>query len=171
MRLFLPGVLLGLWLLAWGNVSVANVVSGIVLIAVLMLAFPSGRHRGARVRVHPIPLIRLVAFVLGQLAVSNVLVAREIVSRRSRIRTGVVGYRVRQPSDLTLTLMANIVALAPGTMTVDVTDAPPMLYVHFLLLSDVNAARRTMERLETLVVAAVEAQPLSTRAATEGDGP
>jgi multicomponent Na+:H+ antiporter subunit E len=156
MRFFLPGMLLGLWLLAWGEVSVGNIVSGIVLIAVLMLAFPTARRVGARVRVHPIALLRLVGYVLAQLAVSNVLVAREIVSRRSRVRTGVVGYRVEQPSDLTLTLMSNIIALAPGTMTVDVTDDPPVIYVHFLLLSDVETARRTLRRLERLVVGAVE---------------
>jgi multicomponent Na+:H+ antiporter subunit E len=159
MRFFLPGVLLGLWLLAWGEVSVANVVSGVVLIAVLLLAFPSARRSGPRVRVHPIALVRLAGYVLAQLTVSNVLVAREIMSRRSRVRTGVVGYRVHRPSDLTLTLMANIVALAPGTMPVDVTDDPPVLYVHFLLLSDVDAARRTMARLEQLIVAAIETRP------------
>jgi len=159
MRFFVPGVLLGLWLLAWGEVSVANVVSGVVLIVVLLLAFPSARQSGPRVRVHPIALVRLCGYVLAQLAVSNVLVAREIVSRRSRVRTGVVGYRVQQPSDLTLTLMANIVALAPGTMPVDVTDDPSVLYVHFLLLSDVDAARRTMARLEQLIVAAIETRP------------
>jgi multicomponent Na+:H+ antiporter subunit E len=159
MRFFLPGVLLGLWLLAWGEVSVANVVSGVVLIAVLLAAFPSARRSGPRVRVHPIALVRLGGYVLAQLTVSNVLVAREIVSRRSRVRTGVVAYRVQQPSDLTLTLMANIVALAPGTMPVDVTDDPPVLYVHFLLLSDVDAARRTMARLEQLIVAAIETRP------------
>ena len=156
MKRFLPVALLGLWLLAWGTVSVANVVSGIILIAVLMLAFPSARARGPRVRVHPIALVRLVAYVLAQLAVSNVLVAREIVSRRSRVRTGVVRYRVQQPSDLTMTLMANILALAPGTMPVDVTQDPPILDVHFLLLSDVDAARRTMARLESHIVAAIE---------------
>ena len=155
MKIFLPGFLLALWLLAWGEISVANVISGIALIAVLMLAFPSGPRRGARVRVHPIALARLLTYVIAQLAVSNVLVAREIVSRRSRVRTGVVGYRGQHPSDLTLTLIANILALAPGTMPVDVTHDPPVLYVHFLLLSDVEDARRMIGRLETLVVAAV----------------
>ena len=165
MKLGLGAFLLALWLLAWGEISVANVVSGIALIVVLMLAFPSPRNRVPRVRVHPIAMARLVAYVTGQLVVSNVLVAREIVSRRSRIRTGVVGYRVQQPSDLTVTLMSNILALAPGTMPVDVTHDPPTLYVHFLLLSDVEDARRRMARLETLVVAA-----LGTRAETKEQG-
>jgi multicomponent Na+:H+ antiporter subunit E len=154
-NLFLPVLLLALWLLAWGEISIANVVSGIALIVVLFLVFPTARHRGPRVRVHPIAVSRLVAYVLTQLAVSNVLVAREIVSRRSRMRTGVIGYRVQQPSDLTVTLMANILALTPGTMPVDVTHDPTTIYVHFLLLSDVEDARRTIGRLEKLVVGAV----------------
>ena len=54
-----------------------------------------------------------------------------------------------------LTLIANIIALTPGTMTVDVTPDPPMIYVHFLLLSDVAEARRAVARLERLVVAAI----------------
>ena len=111
---------------------------------------------------HPIAFVRFAAYVLGQLAVSNLLVAREIVSRRSRVRTGVVGYRVQQPSALTLTLMSNILALAPGTMPVDVTEEPPMLYVHFLLLSDVDAARRTMARLEQHIVAAIETREVGS---------
>lgn len=164
MRRFLVVALLALWLLAWGEVSVGNVVSGLVLIAVLGIAFPVGRRTGARVRVHPVALVRLAGYVAVQLVVSTTLVAREIVSRRSRVRTGVVGYRVRQPSDLTLTLMANILALSPGTMPVDVTSDPPMLYVHFLLLSDVEDARRTIGRLESYVVAAVRTQPDPTPA-------
>ena len=157
MRISLGAFLLALWLLAWGEISVANVVSGIALIVVLMFAFPSPRDRSSRV--HPIAMVRLVVYVLGQLVVSNWLVAREIVSPRSRVQTGVVAHRVEQSSDLTLTLMSNILALAPGTMPVDVTHDPPTLYVHFLLLSDVEDARRRMSRLETLVVAAVGTRP------------
>src|SRR5262245_731802 len=160
MRLYLGAFLLALWLLAWGELSVANIVSGVALIVVLMLAFLSPRDRDTRV--HPFAMVRLLVYVLGQLVVSNWLVAREIVSPRSRVQTGVVGYRVQQPSDLTLTLMSNILALAPGTMPVDVTNDPPTLYVHFLLLSDVEDARRRMARLETFVVAAVGTRSAKT---------
>lgn len=155
MRLPLALVLLALWLLAWGEVTVGNVVSGVLLVALLGFTFPPGRDTGPRGRVHPVALVRLVGYVLVQLVVSSALVAREIVSRRSHVRTGVIAYRVEQPSDLTMTVMANILALAPGTMPVDVVHEPPTLYVHFLLLSDVEDARRTIGRLERLVVAAV----------------
>jgi multisubunit Na+/H+ antiporter MnhE subunit len=167
-KIFLPGFLLALWLLAWGEVSVGNVVSGIALIVVLFLAFPAAPRR-ERVRVHPIAMARLLWFVVGQIVVSNVLVAREILGRPARIQIGVIAYPVQHPSALTLTLMSNILALAPGMLPVDVTDDPPVIYVHFLLLSHVDAVRSSVARLETLVVAAVETRPTSDRdALTDG---
>jgi multicomponent Na+:H+ antiporter subunit E len=147
--------LVGLWLLAWGEISVATVASGTVVALALLLAFPPRTGGGARVRLRPVGLARLVGYVLVQLVVSNLLVAREIVSRRSRIRTGVIAHELRQPSDAVLTVMANVIALSPGTMTVDVTSEPPVLYVHFLLVDDVDDARRAVARLERLVVGAL----------------
>jgi multicomponent Na+:H+ antiporter subunit E len=155
LTIILPVLLVGLWLLAWGHVTVANIVSGIVVAAALLVAFPATRRGRPRTRVHPIAVGRLLLYVLGQLVVSNVIVARGILSRRSHIRTGVIAHRVQHPSDALLTLIANIIALTPGTMTVDVTREPPIIYVHFLLLSDVDDARRVIARLERLVFAAV----------------
>lgn len=155
MTIFLPLLLVGLWLLAWGNITVANIVSGIAVAAALLVAFPPGRPGRPHSRLHLFAVGRLLLYVLGQLVVSNVLVAREIVSRRSRIRTGVIAHRVQHPSDAGLTLIANVIALTPGTMTVDVTRDPPIIYVHFILLSDVDEARRAIARLERLVFAAI----------------
>ena len=135
MTIFLPLLLVGLWLLAWGDITVANIVSGLAVAAALLVAFPPGRPGRPRSRIHLFAVGRLLLYVLGQLVVSNVLVAREILSRRSRIRTGVIAHRVQHPSDAGLTLIANVIALTPGTMTVDVTRDPPIIYVHFILLS------------------------------------
>ena len=143
------------WLLAWGEVSVANVASGVVVAAVLLVAFPPHRRTEAGPKVSPLGAARLVLYVLGQLVPSNVLVTREILSRRSRIRTGVLAYTLQHPSEEVLTLMAHVIALTPGTMTVEATREPAVLYVHFLLLEDVDRARRTVARLERLAAAAL----------------
>jgi len=126
-----------LWLLAWGEASVANLVSGIVVAGALLAAFPPVRRPLLSIRVRPMAARRLIVYLLGQLVTSNALVAREVVSRRSRIRTGVIAYPVRHPSEEVLTLVANIIALTPGTMTVEATREPAVIYVHFLLLEDV----------------------------------
>lgn len=148
-------LLVTFWLLAWGKVSVANVASGLVVATVLLVAFPPQRRTSAESKVSALGAARLVLYVLGQLVPSNILVTREILSRRSRIRTGVLAYPLQHPSEEVLSLMAHVIALTPGTMTVEATREPAVLYVHFLLLEDVDRARATVARLERLAVAAL----------------
>lgn len=152
-------LLVSFWLLAWGQISVANVASGLVVAAALLVAFPPHRPGPAGPSISPVGTARLVLYVLGQLVPSNVLVTREILSRRSRIRTGVLAYPLQEPSDAVLSLMAHVIALTPGTMTVEATTDPPVLYVHFLLLDDLDEARRKLGRLERLAVAALGRPP------------
>ena len=148
-------LLVVLWLLAWGQITVGKVVSGTLLAAALLVAFPSRRRVTGGPRVSPLGMARLVLYVLGQLIPSNVLVAREIVSRRANVRTGVLAYQLTTPSDEVLSLVANVIALTPGTMTVETTRDPAVIYVHFLLLADLDAARHSVAKLEQLAVAAL----------------
>ncbi len=164
-------LLVGLWLLAWGDLSVANLLTGTMLAGVLLVAFPLQRRQASGVRLSPVGVGRLVLYVLGQLVPSNVLVAREVVSRRSRVRTGILAYPVQHPSDEVITLIANVIALTPGMMTVETTRDPAVIYVHFLLLNDVEGARRAVAHLERLVVAALGGPPPRPEAPSLGAGP
>jgi multicomponent Na+:H+ antiporter subunit E len=150
-------LLVGLWLLAWGQVSVANAISGVAVAAALLVAFPPDRRPAGRLRVSVAGLGRLAAYVVHQLVSSNAVMTREILRRRPRSHQGVVAHRLRQPSEEVVTLMSSVIALSPGTMTVDVDRASETIYVHFLLLHDVEAARASLERLERLAVGAIAA--------------
>jgi multicomponent Na+:H+ antiporter subunit E len=155
------------WLLAWGDFSVVNVVSGAVLAGLLLVAFPRTSFAIPRVRLKISGLIRLVVHILRQLVISSALVARVVMSRRSRVRTGVLAYPMRDASPTVMSTLANAIALTPGTMTVEATTDPPVLYVHFLLLDDIEHARRGIAHLESLVI---EALGRSSTSLTAGDG-
>ena len=58
-------LLMALWLLAWGEVSVTNLVSGAAVITVLLLAFPAGAT--TRVRMNLPAVARLAGYVSVQL--------------------------------------------------------------------------------------------------------
>jgi multicomponent Na+:H+ antiporter subunit E len=151
------GLLLVLvWVLAWGSVAPATVFVGAVLAAVLLVAFPpTDATARFRLRIRPAALGRLLAYLLGQLVTSNILLAREILSGRSRIRSQVIVHEIPSSSEWAITLIANTIALTPGTMTVEATRDPPVVHVHCLLLGDVGQARRSIERLTLLVLAVV----------------
>jgi multisubunit Na+/H+ antiporter MnhE subunit len=158
-----------LWLLAWGEASRANFVSGVFVGAALLVAFPPVRQAASPLRLRPVAVTRLVAHLVTDLVVSNVLVAREILGRPARVRTGIIVYPVRHPSEEVQSLVANLIALSPGTMTVEATREPAEIHIHFLLLRDEDAARRSVARLEELVSALGRVATSSPALPPEGD--
>jgi multicomponent Na+:H+ antiporter subunit E len=148
-------LLVALWLLAWGEASVANVVSGVAVAAALLVAFPPGPRATGDLRFSAVGAGRLAVYVLVQLVISNVVMAGQILRRRPDVRPGVLAHRLGQPSEEVVTVMTSVIALSPGTMTVDVDAASSVVYVHFFFLRDLEAARTSLRRLEDLAVRAV----------------
>ena len=146
-------VLVVFWFLAWGEVSLANLVTGIVAAAALLIVFPPRRRASTADGFSPVGAARLTLYVLGQLIPSNLLVAREVLAPRSRIQSGVVDHQLVHPTDEALNLMAHVIALTPGTMTVEADRERGVLTVHFLLLDDVERARASLRRIDALVTA------------------
>ena len=123
--------------------------------AALLAAFPPPTAGADGVRVNLLAALRLVGFVAKQLLTSNVLMTREVLRRRSTVQPGVIAHRLEQPSEHLVTVMTSVIALSPGTMTVDVDRTSSTIYVHFLFLHDVGEAHAALERLERIVCRAV----------------
>jgi multicomponent Na+:H+ antiporter subunit E len=144
-----------LWLVLWRDASPANIASGLVVGLAVAAVFPL---RPARARDHTVRPLRLLVFLgyfAWQLVVSNVVVARQILTPRDRVWTGIVAVPVPPGSDLVTTIVANAITLTPGTLTLEVTREPPMLYVHVLQVHDLGQVRRDIRTLQTLLVRAI----------------
>jgi multicomponent Na+:H+ antiporter subunit E len=144
------GGLVVIWVLAWGSPSVANVASGVAVAAVLLAVAPDTWPGRSRPRVRPVAIVRFAASALAKVVESNVVLTREVLSPRSRIHTGVVGVPLPECSDALLALMTNVMALTPGTMPLEVTREPTVIYVHVLHLHDVEDVRREVQQLAAL---------------------
>jgi multicomponent Na+:H+ antiporter subunit E len=176
MRVVLVAWLTVLWVVLWQRPSAGNVVGGLVAAAIVLAVVPA--RRPAR-RDHALRPLRLAAF-LGwfgwQLLLSNLVVAREVVTPRDRIRTGIVRVPVRGCSDLVTTIVANAITLTPGTLTLEARRDPPTLYVHVLHLYDLDRVRRDILTTQRLVVRAIgSAEAIAALdepvPSTAGDGP
>ena len=82
------------------------------------------------------------------------MLTREVLAPTDRLRTAVIGVPLPGCSDELLTLVNNLVALSPGTMPLELTHDPTVLYVHVLHLRDLEATRRDILRLTDLAVRA-----------------
>jgi multicomponent Na+:H+ antiporter subunit E len=145
--------LLGIWLLLWGEVSIANVVSGLLVAALLLLVFPRTPSTTGFV-VRPVPTLRFLLFFGREMIESVVLLSREVLSRRSRFHTGVIAVPVHGCPNALLAVVANLIALTPGTMTVQIDTDTPTLYVHVLIFRDIESVRGKIEKLNRHVVLA-----------------
>ncbi len=147
-------VLAAIWVLLWGSASIANVVTGVLVGTALVMLVPGLRGTQEPLVIRPIAVLRLLGHFATDLVRSNVVLTREIITRRSRIHTAIVGVELPGCSDELLTAITNMLALAPGTMPVDLTLNPTVLYVHVLHLEDVEQVRRDVRRLTELALAA-----------------
>ena len=157
------------WVALWGDLSAANVASGVV-VGVLVLALfplpPTVHRRPSRLR--PVAAARFLAWFTWKLAEASAVVAWEAVTPRNRINEGIVAIPIRGVSDGVITLVANAISLTPGTLTLEVRRRPAVLYVHVLHLHDIEAVRREIRHLEVLAIKAFG--PLeAARAIAAGD--
>ena len=140
-----------IWVLAWGTPTPANILSGLAVAGVLMAVSPDRRPvRGGEVHIRPLAVLRLLGYVLASLLTANVQLTRAIVSPNARINTAVLAVPLPECSDGLLTLVTNVMAMTPGSMPIEVTREPTVLYVHALLLGDVEDVRRQVQRLARL---------------------
>ena len=145
--------LTAIWVFLWGFLSPANVLSGIVVAVLLMLVSPDPRPQRTMGRqFRPIALAKLGAHIVGQLVVSNVVVAREILTRGSDVHAGVVECRLGVKSPRTITFIANVLSLSPGILPVQVDPEVPSIHIHVLHLRDPEESRRHVATLERLAV-------------------
>jgi multicomponent Na+:H+ antiporter subunit E len=147
-------MLLAIWVLAWGAVSWANVATGVVVVVVLLVALPDVRRSSRPVTVRPVPLGRLAVHYLRDVVVANAQLAREVVRRRPRLRTAIVRVPLAGCTPDVLTAVANLVAMTPGQMPVEVEDDPPVVYVHVLQFTSADEVRRAIWDLRDQVLGA-----------------
>ena len=132
------------WAAVMGSIDLANLTTGFVLAyLVLWLVRPA---LGETSYFRKVPqAMGFAAFFLKELILSNVRVAIDVVSPRSRRRPAVVAVPLDVTSDVEITMLANIVTLTPGTLSLDVSPDRRTLYVHGMFVDDPEAFRRDIK--------------------------
>ena len=141
------------WVALWGELTVANRLSGLTLGSMLLLVFPM-RPRGVPGAVRPGAAVRFAGYFAWKLVEASAVVTWEVLTPTNRINEGIVAIPIQGVSDTLTTLVANAISLTPGTLTLEVRQDPTVLYVHVLHLDDIEAVRRDVHHLEVLAIRA-----------------
>jgi multicomponent Na+:H+ antiporter subunit E len=76
---------------------------------------------------------------------SSVRVAIDVIKPRLTMRPSVIAVPLELTSDAQITLLANLISLTPGTLSVDVSDDKSCLYVHAMYGDDAEALSRSIK--------------------------
>jgi multicomponent Na+:H+ antiporter subunit E len=74
--------------------------------------------------------LRLIALFIKELVLSALQVAWLVVQPKLRLRPGLIAYPLTVTGDAQITLLANLITLTPGTLSVDVSDDRKTLFIH-----------------------------------------
>ena len=149
---FLYATTVGLWIALWGDLSWANVLSGLALATAVNIVLPVVREsHGGRLR----PFRAMLYFGLMTVLLTKAsLEVANIVIRRKRISPGIIAVEFPHATPALINLLTNSIVLTPGTIVVDVRTDPCVLVVHVLDVEDIEAARRSIRELILLALEA-----------------
>lgn len=145
MRLFLLHLLLTFaWLALTGLYSFVNFACGFVLsfwVIWLLYRGWEGSHYLERL----ITIPGFILFFLWDLIKANFRVAHDALTPRYRMRPAIVAVPLDVRSDLEITVLAMLITLTPGTLSLDLSEDHRVLFVHALYVDDTEAFRQSIK--------------------------
>ena len=142
MNLFLVNVLLSLaWAAVSGSFVLANLLFGFLLGALaLSLIREQVGSVGYFSRLRRVA--SLILLFLYELLMSALRVSALILKPNMNLKPGILAYDLKVDRDHEITLLANLITLTPGTLSVEVSADRTKLYIHALDCSDPEQIRR-----------------------------
>ena len=123
------------WAAMTGSLTAANLLLGALLAAYAVFILRRSYARPAALR-RIGQIIGLTALFMRELLVSAFRVAAVVLSPDlgRALRPAIIAFPLTVKSDAEIALLANLITLTPGTLSVDVSADHSVLYVHVLTL-------------------------------------
>jgi multicomponent Na+:H+ antiporter subunit E len=147
-----------LWIAMMGEVSIVNVLSGLIVVALVNWLFV---HDHPRYVLRPVGAVRLTLSVLKSLVTSSwQVVLAVLLPNARRTETSVQQVQLEHGSAFIGAIVANAITLTPGTMSLDLNTKDLTLSVHVLGEVDEVKFHAEVLALENMVAKAVRERKL-----------
>lgn len=135
------------WCWLMGDFSAPNVFGGFTLgFAVLALLSKRGIVASDGYLRKVPRVLALTAFFLYELVVANIRLAVDLLTPGSKLHPAILAMPLEAKSDAEITLLASLVTLTPGTLSMDVSPDRSTLYIHALYAQDPEALLQSIKK-------------------------
>jgi multicomponent Na+:H+ antiporter subunit E len=97
-------------------------------------------------------IIRFGFFYLKELFLANLRVAATVLSPKMKMTPAIIAIPLEAESELSISLLANLITLTPGSLTLDISADCSVLYVHTMYTDDIDQFRLGIKDLERRVL-------------------
>lgn len=128
------------WCAATDSFTLLNLLFGAAL-AGTTLYFVRHRMDGTGFLIRAIRVLALIWLFIKELMLSAIRVSWLVLrpDMDKQLRPEIIEFPLHLESDAEITLLANLITLTPGTLSVDVSEDRKVLYVHALRVTDRQA--------------------------------
>ena len=97
-------------------------------------------------------ILHFALFFLKELLIANLRVAGTVLSPKMKMTPAVVSIPLEAEGELPISLLANLITLTPGSLTIDIAADCSVLYVHTMYAEDIDQFRLSIKDLERRVL-------------------
>jgi multicomponent Na+:H+ antiporter subunit E len=151
------------WVALWGEVNLANVVTGAVVAVVITFVFPVSERVDHRL--HLWGTVKFLSKFVMDLFVSSITVARAVLfPNEERLRAKTVSVQLHTHDPLITTVICNAMTLTPGTLMVAINTSTRTMKLHVMGPIDEEIVQQHVYELERRVMAAVSSRAENRKA-------
>ena len=142
---FLLNILLTfVWVALTGHMDYANFAFGYTL-GFFILWMVNRSIRANTEYFYRVPKIFAFIFLFFyDLLKANFEVMKDVVTPNYNMKPGIVKYELEAKTDFEITMLANMIALTPGTVVVDLSKDKKFMYIHVMYLTDKEAFKSNL---------------------------
>lgn len=129
------------WSALSGNFEPINLGFGFILgfVVLRVIAFSNNLPNSYFSRFFRI--FEFIFFFVFEVIKANIRLAVTILSPRMNLRPAVIAYPLELKSEAGIILLANLITLTPGTLSLDISGDRKVLYIHTIYLKNADIFR------------------------------
>jgi multicomponent Na+:H+ antiporter subunit E len=149
MTLLVLNLLLSLaWIALTGQFTPVNLLIGFLLGYLLLWIMQRG-NRSSPYFFKSRQALSFALFFAWEIIRANARVAYDVVTPRHHMKPGIVAIPLDADTDNEITILANLITLTPGTLSLEVSPDRRILYIHAMYIQDADQFRLNIkEELE-----------------------
>ena len=128
-----------------GEISFVNFTAGFIFSYLILLVVYSRKRESSYFK-KVIHVFLFFIFYVVELVLSNFSIAIDILTPRKKLNPGIIAFPLTAKTNTEITLVANLITMAPGEISLDVSEDKKYLYLHVVHIESVEKSIQSIQK-------------------------